>query len=52
MTYTALLSDNVLLSQRLINYLAMMFWQLVFILCFSLIAYLIYRVTKPDNRRF
>jgi len=52
MTYTALLSDNVLLSQRLINYLAIMFWQLVFIACISLIAYLFYKVTLPDNRRF
>jgi hypothetical protein len=52
MTYTSLLHDNVLLSQRVITYIAMMFWQLVFIACISLISYLFYKVTLPDNRRF
>ena len=52
MTYTSLFHDNVLLSQRVITYIAMTFWQLVFIACFALLCYLFYTVTLPDNRRF
>mgnify|MGYP006932316080 CR=1 FL=1 len=52
MTYSAFLNDNVLLSERLISYVSMMFWQLVFIACLSLISYLFYTVFLPDNRRF